>query len=291
MSHMPNAQSWSVISAPTSNRIILGVDFPAAGRREAGFPELVAGMGSAWSEYGFLQTVPPTVGLADRPTGDSYTEHWMRGGDWEQYEVVAVFGYCVGSVYAAEIARHLALTQSTEPKVVLFDPQLTDVRLLANEMRKMIAMAGPVFSEEEAEQGRRRAVEIVEGPSTVLVEAAVQIVELYRELATLAFKRIGLSDGRRDEVIRLFESYMTWLSAAAQVDPSEVWKRSVGITSEDFAEQERSGEPMIVDAARVLGRRFPLSLGHADLMRDEAAVRVLLDHVALSARDPRPARS
>ena len=278
---MPNAQSWSVISAPTSNLIILGVDFPAAGRREAGFPELVAGMGAAWSEYGFLQTVPPTVGLSERPTGDSYTEHWMQDGDWEQYEVVAVFGYCVGSVYAAEIARHLALTQSTEPKVVLFDPQLTDVRLLANEMHKMIAIAGPVFSEEEAEQGRRRATAIVEGPSAVLVEVAVDIVDLYRALATIAFQRIGLSGNRRDEVVRLFESYMTWLSAAAQVDPLDVWQRSIGITSDDFAAQEESGDPMVVDAAKVLGQRFPLRLGHADLMRDEAAVRVLVEHVGL----------
>jgi hypothetical protein len=278
---MPNAQSWSVISAPTSNRIILGVDFPAAGRREAGFPELVTGMGSAWSEYGFLQTVPPTVGLADRPTGDHYTEHWMRDGDWERYEVVAVFGYCVGSVYAAEIAQRLTLTQSIDPKVVLFDPQLTDIQLLANEMHKMISMAGPVFSEEEAEQGRRRATEIVEGSSAVLVESAMEIVALYRELATLAFQRIGLSDSRRDEVVRLFESYMTWLSAAAQVDPSAVWQRSIGITSDDFAAQERSGDPMVVDAVKVLGRRFPLSLSHSDLMRDEAAVRVLVDHLGL----------
>jgi hypothetical protein len=192
-----------------------------------------------------------------------------------------MFGYCVGSVYAAEIARRLTRTQSTAPKVVLFDPQLTDVQLLANEMHKMIAMAGPVFSEEEAEQGRRRATAIVEGPSAVLVEAAVEIVDLYRELATIAFHRIGLSDNRRDEVVRLFESYMTWLSAAAQVDPRDVWQRSIGITSDDFAAQEQAGDPMVVDAVKVLGQRFPLGLGHADLMRDEAAVRVLVDRIGL----------
>jgi hypothetical protein len=38
---------------------------------------------------------------------------------------------------------------------------------------------------------------------------------------------------------------------------------------------------MVVDAAKVLGQRFPLRLGHADLMRDEAAVRVLVEHVGL----------
>lgn len=276
---MPNERSWSVISTPTSNRIILGVDFPAAGRREAGFQDLVAKMGSAWSDYGFLQTVPPSVRLSERPSGDFYTEHWMQDGDWEKYEVVAVFGYCVGSVYAAEVAQRLTRYQSTEPKVVLFDPQLTDLQLLANEMHKMIAMAGPVFTGEEAEQARRRADDIIAGPAVLLVEAAMEIVALYRELATLAFKRIGLSDSRRDEVVRLFESYMTWLSAAAQVDPSQMWQRSTGITSSDYATMEENGDTTVTNATKVLGRRFPLDIGHADLMRDESAVRVLVDHI------------
>ena len=196
---MPNERSWNVISAPTSNRIILGVDFPAAGRREAGFDDLVAKMGTAWSDFGFLQTTPPTVRLSERPSGEFYTEHWMQDGDWEKYEVVAVFGYCVGSVYAAEVSPAADPVAEHRAPGCWFDPQLTDIQLLANEMHKMIGMAGPVFSEEEAEQARRRATEIIEGPSVVLVEAAMEIVGLYRELATIAFQRIGLSDSRRDE--------------------------------------------------------------------------------------------
>ena len=276
---MPNEKSWSVISVPKSNRIILGVDFPAAGRREAGFGDLVAKMGAAWSDYGFLQTTPPAVRLSQRPSGDFYTDHWIEGGEWEKYEVVAVLGYCVGSVYAAEIAERLTRWQRTEPEIILFDPQLTDVQLLAMEMHKMISMAGAVFSDDEADRAKRRATEIIETQPGGLVDAAIEIVGLYRDLAAIAFSRIGLGDARRDEIVLLFESYMTWLSSANQIDPSSAWRRSIGITSSDYAVMERNGDTTVVNASKVIGQKFPLDVGHVDLMRSDAAVGALLDRV------------
>ncbi|GAA2515910.1 hypothetical protein [Winogradskya humida] len=280
---MPNPNSWSVISAPESNRIVLAVDFPAAGRNEAGFGELAAKMGTAWSGLGFLQTVPPPVRVTERPSGDFYTEHWMRDGEWEKYEVVAVLGYCVGSVYAAEVAGRLAAFQSTEPRVILFDPQLTDSQLLAMEMHKMIGMAGPIFTAAEAESARQSATRIVETHSGGLFDAAIEIVGLYREMAAIAFKRIGLAESRLDEVVQLFESYMTWLAAAAQVDPTEIWKRSLAITSTDFALMESRGDTTVVNAAKVIGSRFALEVGHADLMRSDSAVAVLEEHAEFPA--------
>ncbi|MFI6093836.1 hypothetical protein [Streptomyces sp. NPDC051218] len=276
---MPNEESWSVVSVPTSNSLILGVDFPAAGRREAGFADLVAKMGPAWSGHGFMQTTLPVVRVSERPAGDFYTEHWMRGEDWEKYEVVAVLGYCLGGVYAAEIAERIAERQGPEPAVILFDGQVTDIQLLAAEINKMIALAGPVFSEEEAEQSRKSAAEIVGTPSIRLVDAAIEIVELYRDMASTAFRRIGLSDARRDEVVQLFESYMSWLSAAVELDPSRTWKRALAITSADYAALEKDGAATAVNATKMLGRRISLDTSHADLLRDDATVRTLIDHV------------
>ncbi|MGK5636991.1 hypothetical protein ACSNOK_01515 [Streptomyces sp. URMC 126] len=275
---MPNEESWSVISVPTSNSLVLGVDFPAAGRREAGFGELVAKMGPAWAGHGFLQTTLPVARVSERPTADFYTDYWTRGEDWDKYEVVAVLGYCLGGVYAAEIAERLARRQGTAPKVVLFDGQVTDIRLLAAEIDKTIKLAGPVFSPEEAEAARASAAEIIETPSIRLVDAAIEMVELYRGLATTAFRRIGLSDARRDEVIRLFESYMSWLSAAVEIDPSRTWKQALAITSSDYAELEKEGAATAVDATGMLGRRISLDVSHADLLRADSTVRTLLDH-------------
>ncbi|GAB1639959.1 hypothetical protein [Krasilnikovia sp. MM14-A1259] len=275
---MSNGKTWSVVSTSESNRIILAIDFPAAGRNEASFDDLTKKMGSAWAGYGVLQTVPPTVRITDRPSGDFYTEHWMQGVEWEKYEVVVVMGYCVGSVYAAEIAQRLTRWQAREPEILLFDPQLTDSQLLAAEMHKMIGMAGAVFTADEADQARQRATRIVESPSAALYDAASEIVELYREMATIAFQRIGLNDNLRDDVVRLFESYMTWLAAAAQVDPSEGWKRSTAITSADYAVMENRGDTTVLNAVKTIGRRFPLDVGHAELMRSAQAVEVLQRH-------------
>ncbi|MER7674738.1 hypothetical protein ABTY61_40630 [Kitasatospora sp. NPDC096128] len=274
---MPNENAWSVITAPTSKSLILGVDFPAAGRREAGFEDLAAKMGPAWAGHGFLQTTPPPVRLADRPAGDYYTDFWLRDGDWDAYEVVAVLGYCVGGVYAGEIAERLGQRQGKAPKVILFDPQVTDLQLLESEIHKMIGLAGPVFTADEAEHARKRAAEIVGVPSIGLLDAAVEIVGLYREMAAIAFQRIGLAEARRDEVVRLFESYMTWLSAASQIDPSRAWGDSLSVTSSDYAELERSGAATVVNATKSLGRRIELEIGHVDLLRDPSAVRTLLD--------------
>jgi hypothetical protein len=271
---VPNGSNWSVVSNAESNRLILAVDFPAAGRNEAGFDDLTSRMGTAWPGFGVRQTVPPPVRLTERPAGDSYTEHWIQGVEWEKYEVVAVLGYCVGSVYAAEVAKRLTEWQA-EPEVVLFDPQLTDSQLLVAEMHKMIGMAGPIFSAQEAGEARERATGIIETHAGGLFETAVEIVSLYREMATIAFRRIGLNDARRDEVVQLFESYMTWLAAAAQVDPSEVWKRATAITSSDYAIMENRGDTTVLNATKVIGRRFPLEIGHADLMRSDEAVRIL----------------
>ncbi|MFF2077424.1 hypothetical protein ACFVXG_22035 [Kitasatospora sp. NPDC058162] len=274
---MPNENAWSVITAPTSKSLILGVDFPAAGRREAGFEDLAAKMGPAWAGHGFLQTTPPPVRLADRPAGDYYTDFWLRDGDWDSYEVVAVLGYCVGGVYAGEIAERLGQRQGKAPKVILFDPQVTDLQLLESEIHKMIGLAGPVFTADEAEHARKRAAEIVGVPSIGLLDAAVEIVGLYREMASIAFQRIGLAEARRDEVVRLFESYMTWLSAASQIDPARTWGDSLSVTSSDYAELERSGAATVVNATKSLGRRIELEIGHVDLLRDPSAVRTLLD--------------
>ncbi|MEF3117089.1 hypothetical protein [Streptomyces chrestomyceticus] len=274
---MPNENAWSVIAEPASNSLILGVDFPAAGRHEAGFDDLVKGMGTAWSGHGVLQTSPPPVRLADRPSGDFYTDHWMRSGDWEKYEVVAVLGYCVGAVYAGRVAERLAAVQGRMPQVVLFDAQLADLPLLASEMHKMIGQAAAVLSEQEAEEGRKRAVEIVATPSIGVAEAAGQMVELYRELAASGFRRIGLSESRCEEMVLLFESYMTWLSASSRIDPAGAWGDAIGLTSADYGELEKAGATTVVNAATAaIGRRIPVETRHIDLLRDASTVRALL---------------
>jgi hypothetical protein len=164
------------------------------------------------------------------------------------------------------------------PQILLFDAQLADLQLLESEMHKMIGQAGPVLTAEEAEQGRKQAGEIVAAPSIGMADAAGQMVDLYRGMASSAFRRIGLSESRCEEMVRLFESYMTWLAASSEVDPSSAWEGAIGFTSADYAELEKTGATTVVNATATIGRRIPIDIGHADLLRDGATVRALLAH-------------
>jgi hypothetical protein len=55
---MPELSSWDVISDAGQGEVILAVDFPSVGRPEAGFTDLAGNIGSQWSEYSVLQTIP-----------------------------------------------------------------------------------------------------------------------------------------------------------------------------------------------------------------------------------------
>ncbi|WP_409180798.1 hypothetical protein F9C11_30495 [Amycolatopsis sp. VS8301801F10] len=275
---MHNEESWSVLSAPTSNSVVLAVDFPAPGRPEAGFADLTAAMGSAWSAHGVLQTKLPAVTLADRPGPDTYLDYWTGDEQLSGREVVAVLGYCLGGVYAAEIAERIARRQSAEPAVVLFDGQVTDKQLLAVEIDKLIALGGPVLTADEASQARLRAAEIVTTPGIALADATDEIVALYREVATGAFRKVGLAPERGEEVVRFFETYMAWLTAAEGIDPASAWGRSLALTSTDFAALEENGSPTAVNAAKLIDQRVRLEVSHADLLRADDTARALRDH-------------
>ncbi|MBO2456937.1 hypothetical protein [Actinomadura violacea] len=274
---MPNQNPWSTVATADPGKVILGVDFPAEGRREADFGDLMKKMGAEWSGYSLMQTIPPNIRLDERPSSDTYVRHWIQDGPWREYEVVAVMGYCVGGVYAAPIARSVADAQGSMPEVVLFDPQFTDAGLLASEMVKNISMAGPVFSDEEAEQGRKDTERIVAANAGDLMDAATAIVGLYRDLASIAFKRLGLNDDRRDEIIRLFESYMAWLASAAEIDPAPVWAGATAVMSADYLGLEAQGNASVGAATRIIDRRFSLDVTHADLMRADSTAELLLD--------------
>jgi hypothetical protein len=159
---MPNASTWDIITNPSASHVILGIDFPAAGRAEASYAELMTKIGSGWSEYSVAQTVPPGFRLDQRPTGDSYIQHWMQGVQQGQWQVTAVLGYCVGSVYAAAIAEDVSRLQHTAPKLILFDPQLSSIGSLTLEMYKIISTLEPLISKDDAEHAKARMRELTE---------------------------------------------------------------------------------------------------------------------------------
>lgn len=268
---MPRDSSWEDISGADSDRVILGVDFPAAGRDEAGFSELAAGLGN---EYRFLQTAPPRVSPDQRVTGDAYTGPWIEQARQAQWRVAAVIGYCVGGMYAAPIADRIAEWQQPGPKVILLDPLPADARLLSLEMYKIIARLSPLLSADEAAGARRETDELIKADPHDITGRAIALVGLYRKLGEVAFGRLGLDEGRRDEMIRLFASYMSWIAGAATVDPTAAWNRGTAIMSAEYVKQTLenvSGE----SSDDLIGNTMIFDVAHGDLLRSDCTIKAV----------------
>jgi hypothetical protein len=274
---MPKTASWNVLSDSDSNRVILSVDFPVAGRVEAGFADLVKNLGAEWSGYRILHTVPPTIAPADQPRGTEFVEQWVRElRAVPGVEVAAVLGFCAGSVYAAALADAVAAGQDAAPALLLFDPQFADIELLFTEMHKMVAVFGDLLPAEEIDKAGARIAQIVEARHEEIVTVAAELVSLFREVGSVALGGLGLNEERKEEVFQLFESYMSWLATTVQIDPAETWNRATAFVSTDYA-NAAAPDSSIGRASALMGRGIPLETTHIDLLRSDCAARRLLE--------------
>jgi hypothetical protein len=269
---MPYSGSWDVIFAAVSDQIVLGVDFRLTRRPAAGFADLAASIGP---RYGFLRTRPPATRQDLRFSGDAYVGPWLEDIQHGPHRVHAVLGYRVGSVYAAAIAAGISRWQQA-PEVILFDPQFASRKLLCAEFHSEISAISPLLSDDEIERTRKAATEICESAGDV-ANAAVELAGTYREVSSVAYERVGLGGACGEKFIASFESYISWLSVADQIDPRPVWKRSTTIVSSDYAELP-DRESLVDD--RLIGRMIPFDAGHADLLRSDSVASAVLDLLA-----------
>lgn len=269
---MPDSGSWDVVFDADSDQIVLGVDFPVTRRPEAGFAELAARIGPG---YRFLQTKPPAARPGQRLCGDAYVGPWIEGIQHSRHRVRAVLGYGVGSVYAAAIATGISPGQQA-PEVILFDPQFASKKLLGAEFHKEISAISPLLSDDEIERTRKAATEIC-GSAGDVANAAAELAGTYWEISSAAYERVGLGGACSRKFIASFESYISWLSVADQIDPSPAWQQSTTIVSSDYA--ELPDRESLVDGS-IIGRMIPFDAGHADLLRSNSVASAVLDLLA-----------
>jgi hypothetical protein len=272
---MSSTKSWDVISGPGSDLVILGVDFPAAGRDEAGFAELATLIGPG---YKFMQTIPPTVSLDERTAGGVYVQRWIQEARRSQWPVKAVLGFCVGSVYAAPITEAIAEWQQPAPKLILLDPMPSDTGVLGLEMYKIIRRLAPLMPSDEVEHAEKKTAELIAEKSEDVEGAAIDLLGIYREFSSPVFARLGLDAVRINEMIRLFASYMSWVSCAAQVDQSRAWKSSTAIMSAEYVRLMSGAEPD-GDWMDVIGNKIVFEVTHGNLLRSDDTVQAILEHM------------
>jgi hypothetical protein len=269
---MPHSGSWDVICGANSRQVVLCVDFPAARRPDASFAELAARIGPG---YRFMQTRPPVARSCQRPGGDAYVGPWIDGIRHDRHQVRAIFGYYIGSVYAAAIAGGISRWQPM-PKVILFDPQFASNKHLGLEFHREISAISSLLSDDEIERTRKTATEISESPDCDVADTAAEMAGMYREVGSIAYERVGLGGAYDDKLMAPFDSYISWLSVADQIDPSPVWKNSTAIVSSNYSKLP-GGESKADDVGCLIGRSIPFDVAHADLLRSDSVAQAVLD--------------
>jgi hypothetical protein len=272
---MPDSACWDVIFGSGSRQIVLIVDFPAARRREAGFCELARSVGG----YRFLQTRPPAARSCQRLAGDAYVGPWIDGIEQDRHQVLAVLGRGIGGVYAAAIAEGISRLQQM-PEVILFDPQPASIEHLGLEFRRELSDLASLLNDEEIERTTRMTDEITGSAACDVADAASRMAGIYCELCSLAYERVGLGDDD-GKYITSFDSYMSWLSAAGQIDPSPIWRHSTAIVSADYAGPGGGGAEEGDDLP--IGRKISFDIAQADLLRSDSVAQALVGLLGASS--------
>ncbi|HEX6521440.1 MAG TPA: hypothetical protein VF070_15785 [Streptosporangiaceae bacterium] len=257
---MPGSGTWDVIFGTESDQLVLCVDFPVVGRREAGFAELATKIGT---NYRFLQAKLPGSPPGPRFSGAAYVCRWID--EIQGRPIAAVLGRRVGSVYATALAEGISHWQQ-EPRLILFDPQYATVRLLGLELHREIEAISSLLSDDEIERTGKLAAELAESECCDVVDAAAAATGIYWEISSVAYDRVGIGGNYCRKSFDPFASYMSLISAAGELDPSQAWERSTAIVSLPAD-----------DTCGIVGHSIPFEISHADLLRSDPVAKKVLE--------------
>ncbi|WP_412077695.1 hypothetical protein ACLF6K_25395 [Streptomyces xanthophaeus] len=224
--------SWRRIGEGDPRRTVLAVDFDSTARPEAGFrrlaPLLPAGR-EIWL------TGQPDAAERQLLDAEAYLGWWRERPEGARGHVDTVMGYCVGGVFASALADEIGRQQGTRPALLLFDPEPVEAMSLYRDLRKAVG-AMTVLSEEERTGYVTEALTVCEALTASenvddFRATALQVVKVYESAAGLAFDRLGLDEETADDLMGMFRSYLSYLSAARELSPEEGWATALALTS------------------------------------------------------------
>lgn len=267
---MADQGSWKLLNDRGGEGVILAADFPATGRPEAGFAEFAPRIAPGLQLW---ETVPTGAGAPGAGSGADQVARWVDGLPGGDIPVVGVFGYCAGSVYAAALAEHVTKRQESAPAVVLFDPEAVSELTLYWQFHKVVGNLSVVLSPTEvgdAQEAGKKARE--ENPELVAFGAALD--RIFQDVGRTAFARAGLDAERSAELGGTFTAFVSYLTAATEIDYAAGWAEATAITSRT----ETNGLNLARSNGRedLIGREITFDIDHADLLRDENVARTVL---------------
>ncbi|MET0132794.1 MAG: hypothetical protein ABW215_04290 [Kibdelosporangium sp.] len=251
---------WRILSEADAGEIVLACDFPTQIRPEAGFSHLVPLLDPKRTVW---EAVPPQAGTQEGWSSKDYVSFWLDGLTAGDVEVGAVLGFCAGSVFAAAVTEQVAERQGKTPELVLFDPERPTAGALYAQYHRGAELFGAVLSADEVADVLGQGQELLRDNDEVQVFGPA-LSRLYAEVGDTAFARVGLDPVRRAELSATFASFVSWVVAADQIDPTAGWAKATVVTS--------STRPV---AAELALREVRLDVEHVDLLRDPAVARVV----------------
>jgi hypothetical protein len=258
---MTTVEPWRVLSEADSD-IVLVCDFPTQIRPEATFSHLAPLLNPARTVW---EAVPPPAGTQEGWSGKDYVAFWLDGlGD---VKVSAVLGFCAGCVFAAAVTEEVASRQATTPELVLFDPERPTGGALYAQYHRGAELFGAVLAPDEVAEVLRQGQKLLQDNDDVQVFGPA-LSALYAEVGDTAFARVGLDPVRRAELSATFASFVSWVVAADQIDPTAAWAKATVITS---AITSATGSA----AAGLALREVRLDVAHVDLLRDPTVARTV----------------
>ncbi|CAL9624909.1 MULTISPECIES: hypothetical protein [Streptomyces] len=268
---MNGSGSWTVRSGGTADGIVLAVDFPGTGRREAGFTELAERLEIP---YALWETLPPPLASGTTPTGAEWLDRWTAGVEASGRPVRAVMGFCAASPYAAVLAHRVGALQGETPDTVFFDPDIPQEFFLYWQYQQIMERFLPELTAEEKAAARQRGERAREQAGD-LTALGKQLSRLFREYGEPACRRAGLDDERTAEFLGGFSTYVSFVCGSGEIAAQEpealvgTWSTATAVTSAGGGE-----------AGRLVAKEIPFpDVAHVDLLASDevaAAVSALL---------------
>jgi len=269
----PAPAAFTILKSGGSEGLTIACDFPATGRTVAGFADLIPALPPTDSLW---ETSPPPLADVPAMAGTGYVEFWLADLRRTAIPVRAVLGFCVGGVFAAEVASRVAGFQGTPPKVIVFDPERPDADLLHRHYREGIGSLAALLAPAEVTSAQESGL-AARHETEDLRSLAAELTKLLSEFGRPAFERAGLDARRCAELVDVFNSFLAYLVAAADLDPHAVWAGAEAVSS---ATPHSGLNPLSArERAAAVARETRFDVPHTDLLRDirvGQAVRDLL---------------
>ncbi|MFI9379851.1 hypothetical protein [Kutzneria sp. NPDC052558] len=258
---MTSTNAWRVLSSGESDGVVLACDFPTPARPEASLTEFVTHLTPAPTLW---ESAMPRAGAEAGWRAEDYLEWWLAPVRESGVRVSGVLGFCAGSVFASAVAAAVG-----DVPLVVIDPELPTSVALYAQYHRGVEVFGAALPKSDVDEMLAEGQQLLTRDDDVQVYGPA-LSELYLRVGDIALAKIGLNPARRAELGATFTSFVSWVVAAGQLDPTEQWARAVCVSSNDHAAQP-------IDVRE----RITVDVDHNGMLRHPEVARAVVEALAV----------